>query len=127
MRIAAKRERHNNGKQQYRPARQGKHQYILALSSDAVTGIHIRRAHTSKARQQPQQQWRANQRRHRTSGNFHPYAGQPQNDLVGEPEDQRTNQRGQHQTRQQTTRAEHFRQQRCKQANKADNPNRVNQ
>ena len=58
MRIAAKRERHNNGKQQYRPARQGKHQYILALSSDAVTGIHIRRAHTSKARQQPQQQWR---------------------------------------------------------------------
>ena len=47
--------------------------------------------------------------------------------MIGKPEDQRPNQRGQQQSRQQATRTEHFCQQRGKQSDKADNPNRINQ
>ena len=47
--------------------------------------------------------------------------------MIGKPEDQRTNQRRQHQSWQQTPRPQHFCQQRREQPDKADNPHSVHQ
>ena len=125
--VASQRECGKRGDNQHCQSGKAEPHHRLTLSMYFIAGIHCRGANAAQARQEPQQQRRADQGRHRARGNFHPDARQPENELIGKPEDQRTNQRRQHQARQQTACAEHFCQQRRKQADKADDADGVNQ
>ncbi|MOA28616.1 hypothetical protein D3C78_1495690 [compost metagenome] len=89
--IASQRQRQPADENQHADTRQGKPQDVLALGIHFVPGIHRRRTHAAKTRQQPEQKRRANQRRDGPGRNFHPDARQPENNLVRKPEDQRPN------------------------------------
>ena len=125
--IATKGQRHAHRQQQQRDACENKPLHMIALRLHIIAAVHHRGADAAQPRQQPQQQRRANQGGDRAGGDFPPYPAQPEDHLIGKPQEQRADQRRQQQPRQQPTGAKHFRQQRREQADKADNPYRVHQ